>query len=75
MIKQILAVTTGTLFFAAAAVAAEGDFQAADINADGVLTLEEAQAAMPHITDNVFRAADADGSGTLSQDEFATIAS
>jgi hypothetical protein len=70
-----IAIASSALFLSAAAFAAEGDFTAADANADGVLTLEEAQIVMPNLTEDLFRAADVDGSGALSQSEFAAIAS
>lgn len=48
----------------------EQRFQAADENADGVLTEAEAEAGMPRLSDK-FTTIDADNSGTISLDEIA----
>jgi hypothetical protein len=45
------------------------DFVALDTNADGMLSLEEAQVAWPDLTQEEFTAADIDHNGSLSEDE------
>lgn len=68
------------LLIAAAALAATSslalaqDFASVDIDASGAVSLEEAAAAIPSLTEEAFITADADGSGDLSPEEFATLA-
>ncbi|MEC5293612.1 hypothetical protein VSX64_24025 [Aurantimonas sp. C2-6-R+9] len=71
--KNILA-TLAILGFAAPAFAQAADFATVDADQSGTVTLEEVQAAMPDVTEDAFTAADADESGDLSEDEFATLA-
>lgn len=59
---------------AAFAQAAATDFATVDADASGGVTLVEAQAAWPDLTEEAFTAADVDANGELSADEFATIA-
>jgi opacity protein-like surface antigen len=69
MKKLILAVSI--LGFASApAFAQMVEFTAADANSDGSVTLEEATAAGLTWTDEQFTAADKDGSGGLSEEEY-----
>lgn len=63
--------TLGLIVFAAPAFAQAADFATVDADASGAVTWEEVQAAIPDLTQDQFKAADADGSGDLSQDEFA----
>ncbi|MGI9415683.1 MAG: hypothetical protein ACR2PM_18550 [Hyphomicrobiales bacterium] len=51
-------------------IAAEMDFDKVDANTDGSLTFEEVAAAMPNMTEDQFKAADADGDGVLSKPEW-----
>ncbi len=55
--------------FATAALAA-GSFTEVDVNADGMVTPDEMIAANPEMTEEEFRAADANGDGVLSQEEY-----
>jgi hypothetical protein len=59
---------------AAFAQAAATDFATVDADASGGVTLVEAQAAWPDLTEEAFTAADVDANGELSADEYATIA-
>lgn len=71
--KYLLAIVTAA-GLAAPAFAQMADFATVDADQSGTVTLEELQVAMPDVTQEQFTAADADGSGDLSQEEFATIA-
>jgi len=73
IIKKSAAVACATAFLSTAAFAAEGDFAKADQDTDGALSYQEVLSVMPSLTAEQFKAADADGSGTLSQAEFAAI--
>jgi predicted porin len=70
--KKILAALAISLMAATAAQAAE----MADVDTDGsgTVSMEEASAAMPDLSEDAFNAADADGDGALIADEFATLA-
>lgn len=70
--KKILA-TLSILAFTAPAMAQAADFATVDADGSGTVTWEEVQAAMPDVTEEQFQAADADDSGDLSEDEFATL--
>ncbi|WP_173931343.1 EF-hand domain-containing protein [Chelativorans sp. Marseille-P2723] len=59
---------------AAPAFAQAPDFATVDADMSGGVTLEELQAVMPDTSEELFNAADTDGSGDLSEEEFATIA-
>jgi hypothetical protein len=54
----------------APATAAEKDFLKVDANADGQVSMEEAKAAGWNWTAEQMKAADKDGSGALSAEEF-----
>ncbi|MCT8999054.1 hypothetical protein [Chelativorans intermedius] len=56
--------------FAAPAFAQAADFATVDADQSGTVSMEELQAAMPDVTEEAFTAADTDGSGDLSEDEF-----
>lgn len=60
---------------ATSTLALAADFAAVDADGSGAVSMDEAKAAMPDLTDEAFQAADADGSGDLSPEEFATLAS
>jgi Ca2+-binding EF-hand superfamily protein len=70
--KKILAALAISLLATTAAQAAE----MADVDTDGsgTVSMEEASAAMPDLSEDAFNAADADGDGSLNADEFATLA-
>jgi Ca2+-binding EF-hand superfamily protein len=69
--KKFLTILLATGFASTAAIAA--DFTAVDADQNGSVTMEEAKAAMPELTEDAFKAADGDQNGELSADEFATI--
>ena len=69
--KKFLAVLAVSLLTVSAAQAAE--FADVDTDADGTITLDEAVAAMPDMTEDAFAAADTDEDGGLNADEFAAI--
>jgi hypothetical protein len=52
------------------ALAQDARFAAADADGDGAVSLAEAQALFPDMTEEDFAAADGDGDGALSEDEF-----
>jgi hypothetical protein len=70
--KTSFAVLFGTLFVSTAAFAA-ADFATVDANADAMATWEEVAAAAPDISEERFKAADADGNGSLSADEYTAL--
>ncbi len=72
-LKKPVAIAFATAFLSTAAFAAEGDFAKADADTDGSLTYQEVLAIMPDMTADQFKAADADGNGTLSQAEFEAV--
>jgi Ca2+-binding EF-hand superfamily protein len=59
---------------AATTLALAADFAEVDADGSGTVSMEEAMAAMPEMTDEAFQTVDADGSGDLSEEEFAAIA-
>jgi hypothetical protein len=68
MKKLVLALAM--IGFSLPAFAQMTDFASVDANADGEVTLEEAMAAGLTWTEEQFNAADTDGNGTLSAEEF-----
>ncbi|HTN63293.1 MAG TPA: hypothetical protein VL147_17360 [Devosia sp.] len=73
--KKIILSSLVVLGLSSAAFAqAATDFATVDADASGGVTLVEAQAAWPDLTEEAFTAADVDANGELSADEFATIA-
>ena len=48
-------------------------FEEVDTDADGMISMEEAMAAMPEATTEDLTALDADGDGSLNPDEFAAM--
>lgn len=69
--KKLLATLAVSLFAITAAQAAEvADL---DKDADGMVSMEEAKAMMPDLSDEKFKAADADGDGKLSAEELAAL--
>jgi len=72
--KKIILSSLVVLGLSGAAFAqAATDFATVDADASGGVSLTEAQAVWPDLTEDAFNAADADASGELSADEFATI--
>ena len=69
--RKLLAVVAATLLTISAAQAAE--FAEVDGDSDGMVSMEEAQAAMPDLSEEKFTAADADGDGSLNAEEFASL--
>ncbi len=69
--KKFLAILLASGFASTAALAA--DFSAVDADQNGSVTMEEAKAAMPDLTDDAFNAADGDQNGELSAEEFTNI--
>ncbi len=69
--KKFLAILLASGFASTAALAA--DFSAVDADQNGSVTIEEAKAAMPDLSDDAFKAADGDQNGELSAEEFANI--
>ncbi|MEX0306004.1 MAG: hypothetical protein AB3N12_01340 [Ruegeria sp.] len=65
MITKQVAVLAAVAFGLPTLVAA----QSADVNGDGVLTIEEVQAVAPTVDVETFSAMDANGDGTLDQSE------
>lgn len=65
------ALLTAALGFAASiAIAQDDDFSLFDADGSGGLSVSEAKAIAPNVTDGDFAAYDADGSGELSREEF-----
>jgi hypothetical protein len=69
MRKVILALAM--IGFTLPALAQMADFATADANSDNMVSMEEASGAGLTWTDEEFKAADADGDGSLSEEEFA----
>lgn len=69
--KKLLATLAVSLFAITSAQAAE--LADLDKDADGMVSMEEAKAAMPDLSVEKFQAADADGDGKLSVDELASL--
>lgn len=72
--KKLVLAASAALLATAAFAAGEMDFAKVDANADGQVTLEEATAAGWEWTAEQFTAADTDGNGTLSVEEFTAAA-
>lgn len=53
----------------AGAAFAQGDASAIDANGDGMMSMEEMQAAYPDLTEETFNAIDANGDGSIDADE------
>ncbi|RYE60807.1 MAG: hypothetical protein EOP20_01510 [Hyphomicrobiales bacterium] len=69
--KKIVLSSLIVLGLSGAALAqAATDFASVDTDASGGLTLAEAQVAWPDLTQEAFTAADVDGNGELSAEEY-----
>ena len=68
--KKIILAFALAGFAAAPALAQAAAFSAADANADGMVTMEEGNAAGNSWTEEQFKAADTDGNGSLSEVEY-----
>ncbi len=71
MTPRIIALTTILGFAASAASAEDVNFTSLDVDVSGGISLAEAQAVAPGLTGDDFAMYDADGSGELSEEEFA----
>ncbi|MEP3274999.1 MAG: hypothetical protein ABJN26_27235 [Stappiaceae bacterium] len=69
--KKLLATLAVSLFATSAALAVE--MTEADTDTDGVISITEAQAVVPGLTEEAFVAADLDKDGTLNAEEFAKL--
>lgn len=74
MTRILTALGLTTALFTATAFAATPTFTQADANGDGVLNMEEVKAALPEVEDAAIVAADADQSGSISEEEYNTLA-
>jgi hypothetical protein len=66
ILSSLVVLGLSTAAFAQAAT----DFASVDADASGGVTLVEAQAAWPDLTEDAFNAADLDGNGELSLEEY-----
>ncbi len=74
--KKIVLSTLVVLGLTGAAFAQEAtDFVAVDTDASNAVSFEEAQVAWPDLTVQAFAAADTDGNGELSAEEYGLLAS
>ncbi|MEE9313266.1 MAG: hypothetical protein V3V02_01325 [Rhizobiaceae bacterium] len=68
LIAALSIVTLSTVAFAAAPA-----FSAADANADGAISMEEAKVALPDVEEAKIVAADANNDGSLSEAEYVAL--
>jgi len=73
MKKILISIVALSFTTAAFAQAAAPTFSTADTDASGGVSWTEAQVLWPDLTEDQFKAADADTSGELSADEFAAL--
>lgn len=69
--KKFLAVLAVSVLAAGTAHSAE--LTEVDTDSDGKVTMEEAKAKMPDLTEDSFKTADADGDGSLNAEEFTKL--
>jgi Ca2+-binding EF-hand superfamily protein len=69
--KTLLAALAAAALTISAAQAAE--LSEVDTDGNGTVSMEEAKAAMPDMTEEAFKAADADESGELNEEELAKL--
>ncbi|WP_298965883.1 hypothetical protein [uncultured Roseibium sp.] len=67
------AILVGAFTVSSAALAQGMSFEAVDSNQDGFVTFEEITAANPAMSEDLFKAADANQDSMLDPDEFATV--
>jgi len=74
--KKIIISTLVVLGLSTAAFAQDAvlDFATVDADASGDISLEEATAAWPGLTEEIFKGADLDTSGSISAEEFDALA-
>ena len=72
LIKTLVA-SLGIAAFSSLAMAAGPAFSQADVNADGVVSMEEAKAALPDVDEAKIARADANGDGTLQENEYKAL--
>lgn len=68
--KRFLVSIVAIGFSAAALAQAATDFASVDTDASGDISLTEAQVVWPDLTEDAYKAADLDQSGSLSQEEY-----
>lgn len=72
--KKIILTSLFALGLSGAAMAQDAtDFATVDADASAGISMAEAQAAWPDLTVEAFSAADLDGNGELSADEYASL--
>lgn len=72
--NKLLIAAIATIGFSTAALAQEGtDFFSVDVDGSGDVSFEEAQAAWPELTPEAFATFDAEGTGTLSAEEYEAL--
>ena len=69
--KKLLTVLAVSAFATTSAFAAE--LKDIDTDSNGMVSMEEAKAAMPNISEEAFKGADADGDGSLNAEELAKL--
>ncbi|MFD0917611.1 hypothetical protein ACFQ14_14490 [Pseudahrensia aquimaris] len=70
--KKIITALTVALF-TTAAYAAGPSFAEADVNQDGLVSMEEAKVALPDADEAKIAAADANGDGGLNEEEYTAL--
>ena len=70
--KKLIAALAITAFSTTAFAQAPA-FSAADANADGAVSMEEAKAALPDVEEAKIVAADANNDGSLSEEEYTAL--
>lgn len=74
MSKRIIAALfVGAVTMSSAALAEGVSFEAIDSDQDGFVSFEEVTAALPTVTEDVFKAADANQDNLLDPAEFAAV--
>lgn len=70
MKRQVLISTIAAAAFAGTAFAQAPMFDTVDVDGDGLVTLSEAQAVAPELTEDAFTAFDVNADGGLDEGEF-----
>ncbi|WP_150523281.1 hypothetical protein [Roseibium sediminis] len=71
--RLFAALVAGAVSVSTAALAQGVAFEDVDSNADGVVSFEEISAVITTVTEDAFKAADANQDGSLDADEFESI--